>query len=100
MFNLQPVCCMLLVHKSVIVFFKNFHEGGLASNFNVTEKMAALSSMKGPVTELCEQVTRNTEKFNINLNKLHSNDKWNLTLITKKNGLTVFTTKEMEQCTC
>jgi galactitol-specific phosphotransferase system IIB component len=45
---------------------------GVDTNFNVTEELAALCSMKGSITgaELYEQVMRVIEKFNLNLNKL------------------------------
>jgi hypothetical protein len=44
-------------------------------NFNITEELAALCSMKGPITGaiLCEKVMRVIEKFNLNLKKATGN---------------------------
>jgi hypothetical protein len=71
---------------------------GVDINFNITEELAVLCSMKGSITgaELYEQVMRVIEKFNLNLNKLQGiTTDAAPTMVGKKNGLTALITEEM-----
>jgi hypothetical protein len=71
-------------------------------NFNITEELAALCSMKGSITgtELYEQIMRVIEKFNLNLNKLQGiTTDAAPAMVGKKNGLTASTTGELEKRT-
>jgi hypothetical protein len=71
-------------------------------NFNITEELAALCSMKGPITgaKLYEQVMRVIEKFNLNLKKLQGiTTDAEPAMAGKKNGLTSLITEEMEKRT-
>jgi hypothetical protein len=64
-------------------------------NFNITEDLAALCSMKGLITgaELYEQVMRVIEKFNLNLNKLQGiTTDAAPAMVGEKNGLTALIT--------
>jgi hypothetical protein len=69
-------------------------------NFNITEELTALCSMKRSITgaELYEQVMRVIETFNLNLNKLQG-----ITTdaapakVGEKIGLTALITEEMEK---
>jgi hypothetical protein len=68
-------------------------------NFNITEELAALCSMKGSITgaELYEQVMRGIEKFNPNLNKLQGvTTDAAPAMVGEKNGLTALITEERE----
>jgi hypothetical protein len=71
-------------------------------NFNKTEELAALCSMKGSITdaELYEQVMRVVEKFNMNLNKLQGiTTDAAPAVVGERNGLTALITEEMEKRT-
>jgi hypothetical protein len=71
---------------------------GVDTNFNITEKLAALCSMKGPITgaELYEQIMRVIKTFNLNLNKLQRiTTDAAPAMVGEKNGLTALITEEM-----
>jgi hypothetical protein len=71
-------------------------------NFSIPEELAALCSMKGPITgaESYEQVMRVTDKFNLNLNKLQGfTTDATPAMVGEKNGLTALITEEMEKRT-
>jgi hypothetical protein len=75
---------------------------GVDINFNTTEELAALCSMKGPITgaELQEQVMRVVEKINLNLNKLQGiTTDAAPAVVGEKNGLTALITEETEKRT-
>jgi hypothetical protein len=75
---------------------------GVDINFNITEKLAALCSMKGPITgaKLYEQVMRIIEKFNLNLNKLQGITTDAAPAVAgEKNGLRALITKAIKKRT-
>jgi hypothetical protein len=75
---------------------------GVDINFNITEELAALCSMKGSITgaELYEQVVRVIETFNLNLNKLQGvTTDAAPAMVGEKNGLTALIAEEMEKRT-
>jgi hypothetical protein len=75
---------------------------GVDINVNITEELAALCSMKGPImgAGLYEQVMRVIEKFNLNLNKLQGiTTDAAPAMVGKKSGLTALITEEMEKRT-
>jgi hypothetical protein len=75
---------------------------GVVINFNITEKLAALCSMKESITgaELYEQVVRVIEKFNLNLYKLQGiTTDAAPAMVGEKNGLTTLIMEEMEKHT-
>jgi hypothetical protein len=75
---------------------------GMDLNYDITEELVALSSMKGSITgiELYEQVMRTIEKFNLNLNKIYGiTTDGAPVMVGKKSGLTALITEEMKQHT-
>jgi hypothetical protein len=82
-----------VVHTAQLAIFIR----GVDVNFNITEELAALCSMKGSIAgvELCEHFTRVIEKFNLNLNKLQGiRTDAAPAMVRKKNGLTALITEE------
>jgi hypothetical protein len=75
---------------------------GVDINFSTTEELAALCSMKGPITgaELQEQVMRVVEEFNLNLNKLQGiTPDAAPAMVGEKIGLTALITEKTEKRT-
>jgi hypothetical protein len=71
-------------------------------NFNITEELAALCSMKGSITgaELYDQVMRFNDKFNLNLRNLQGiTTDAAPAMAGEKNGLTALITEETEKRT-
>jgi hypothetical protein len=73
---------------------------GVDINFNITEELASLCSMKGSITgaELYEQVMRVVEKINLKSNKLQGiTTDAAPAMVGEKNGLTALITGEMDK---